>query len=103
MCSHTNTVHTFYGGLHISLWDVFRITGLPIFLEMFGEIFPYSSIIMNKKVPPFLSLLFERWEGLFEVDKRPKYTDWVKAFVEDHPNYPRRIILVRRRRRRLSC
>lgn len=27
-------------------------------------------------------------EGLLEGDKRPKFTDWVKAFMEDHPNYP---------------
>lgn len=62
--------------------------GPQIVAEMYDKFFPDSNIIMNKKHPHTLRLLFLRWEELFDGDKRPKYTDWVKAFVENHLDYP---------------
>lgn len=55
---------------------------------MYDEFFPDNTIIVNKKLPYFLTLLFQSCEGLFQGDKCSKYADWVKAFVENHPNYP---------------
>lgn len=69
--------------------------------KMYAETFTNNSMIMNKKLLYSLRLLFQRWEGLFEGDKRPKFTNWVKDFVEYHPEYrvKKSIILLPQRRR----
>lgn len=54
---------------------------------MSGEFFPDNSIITNQKLPYSLKLLYQRWEKLFEREKRPRDIEWEKAFGEDHANY----------------
>lgn len=73
-CPNTNTVVTCYGELGISLWDVYRITGLPIVGEMYNEFFPPNKIIMSKKLPCSLRQLFQIWGRLYMGKARPKYT-----------------------------
>lgn len=54
-----NTIFTCYGELGISLWDVYRISGLPIVREMYDEFFPSNRLILDKTHPSSLRSLFE--------------------------------------------
>lgn len=84
----TNTIFTCYGELGISLWDVYRITGLPIVGEMYDEFFPANRLILDKTRPASLRALFETWARLIKGLKvgswvKPKFTSWVKAFIPE--------------------
>lgn len=37
-CLGTNTIHTYYGKLQVSLWEVDQLTGLPIVRDMYDEL-----------------------------------------------------------------
>lgn len=67
--------------------DVYRITGLPIVSEMYEEFSPLMKI-MSKKLPYSLLLLLQSWDCLYKGKLQSKYTEWVEAFIDDHPDYP---------------
>lgn len=75
----TNTIFTCYGELGISLWDVYRITGLPIVGEMYDDFFLQNQLILDRTRPASLWFLFKTWvrlvKGLGSVSKaKPKFT-----------------------------
>ena len=39
-CPQTNTLHTSLGEMSISLWDLYRLGGLPIFGRLYDEAIP---------------------------------------------------------------
>lgn len=43
---------------------------------------------MNQKLPILQGFYLSGGEDLFDGDNCPEYTEWVKAFAEDHPSYP---------------
>lgn len=48
--------------------------------------FSWTAALFEQEAPPF-SKTFILKMGRIVQDKRPKYFDSVKAFVEDNPNY----------------
>lgn len=54
----TNTIFTCYREFGISLWDVYRITGLPIVGELYDEFFPLNRLILDKTSSTSLQSLF---------------------------------------------
>lgn len=77
---YTNSILTCYRELVISLWDVFRITGLPIVREIYDDFFPTTNLIMDQRLPTFLQSC-SRFGGLSIRKSRPKFTVLFKAFV----------------------
>lgn len=61
----TNTIFTCYGELGISLWDAYRVIGLPIVEEMYDAFFPPNQLL-DKTHPASLWFLFKTWARLIE-------------------------------------
>lgn len=67
---------------------------------MYDKFFLENSIIMNKKLPYVLRLLFQGWKGLLDGDKRSKYSDLVKYLLGTTPTtLLKRTIFLRQRQR----
>lgn len=85
-CPSIKTLYTYYV-LPISFWNMYQITSLPIVGDMYDEFAPANQVLTDKGLPDELRLLFQLWEDLSDGEKRPKYTDWVRAFVMDALNF----------------
>ncbi|CAL5410211.1 unnamed protein product [Camellia sinensis] len=78
----TNTFHTIYGELGISLWDLHRISGLPIRGEFYEEFTPSNDIL-------YLSQTSKACRGLFNIYassvQSKKFNHWTFKFIDESP------------------
>lgn len=79
----TNTILTCYEELSISLWDVYRINGLPRVQEIYDDFFPTNKLTLDKKLARSFQALFRIWSHLHMGTHRPKFTEWVKEFIPE--------------------
>ena len=78
-CPTTNTLHTFIGEVFISLWDLYRIAGLPIIGSFYDEMVPNAKELSNdatkSSLPPSCRNLFL---GYHRICSRTKVKSSVK-------------------------
>lgn len=71
-CPNDNTIHTCYSELGISFVTSLGLLVPPIVDDLYNEFFPGNSIGVDKNVLDALRLLFQKWEGLSNGEKRPQ-------------------------------
>lgn len=82
VCPDTTIVHTCYGELVISLWDVYLLTGL----QHEEHVWWVSSLIKFWWIRGWrVKTPFSDMGGSFRWGERPKYIDSVWPFMEDIP------------------
>ncbi|KAH7854834.1 hypothetical protein Vadar_018209 [Vaccinium darrowii] len=74
----TNTFHASYGELGFSLWDLHRISGLPILGEFYEEYAPTNDILYSNKISSTCRALF----GIYANNNSKKLGHWTSYFVE---------------------
>ena len=92
-CSTTNTLHTSIREVSISLWDLYRIVGLPIIESFYYEMVPsieeLSNNTMKSLVPPSYRNLFLTYyhicsetKGKFSVKTASWVSFWYKGPIK---------------------
>ena len=108
-CPPTNTLHTSLGKMSISLWDLYRLGGLPIFGRLYDEAIPcYEELIGSDKIERFIPKSCEHLFAAFHLlnskkegeDLRVLASDWVSFWCRYGMKYPKP---PSRRTKRLSC
>ncbi|KAH7838536.1 hypothetical protein Vadar_027860 [Vaccinium darrowii] len=74
----TNTFHASYGELGFSLWDLHRISGLPILGEFYEEYAPTNDILYSNKISSTCRALF----GIYANNNSKKLGHSTSNFVE---------------------
>ncbi|KAL2922485.1 Tropomyosin [Bienertia sinuspersici] len=95
-CPTTNTLHTQLGELSISLWDLYKLGGLPISGEIYDEtVPPYDYFLARDKdgdrvLPQACDFLFAAYHYLAkqpESKKGVSAQQWVKYWYKGEINY----------------
>ncbi|CAL5391783.1 unnamed protein product [Camellia sinensis] len=78
----TNTFHTIYGKLGISLWDLHRISGLPICGEFYEEFTPSNDILYSSQTSKACRGLFNIYASSCQSKK---FNHWTFKFIDESP------------------
>ncbi|KAF5934040.1 hypothetical protein HYC85_030211 [Camellia sinensis] len=78
----TNTFHTIYGELGISLWDLHRISGLPICGEFYEEFTPSNDILYSSQTSKACRGLFNIYASSCQSKK---FNHWTFKFIDESP------------------
>ncbi|CAL5440559.1 unnamed protein product [Camellia sinensis] len=78
----TNTFHTIYGELGISLWDLHRISGLPICGEFYEEFTPSNDILYSSQTSKACRGLFNIYASSVQSKK---FNHWTFKFIDESP------------------
>ncbi|CAL5434862.1 unnamed protein product [Camellia sinensis] len=78
----TNTFHTIYGELGISLWDLHRISGLPIRGEFYEEFTPSNDILYSSQTSKACRGLFNIYASSCQSKK---FNHWTFKFIDESP------------------
>ncbi|CAL5327944.1 unnamed protein product [Camellia sinensis] len=78
----TNTFHTIYGELGISLWDLHRISGLPIRGEFYEEFTPSNDILYSSQTSKACRGLFNIYASSVQSKK---FNHWTFKFIDESP------------------
>ncbi|KAL3527646.1 hypothetical protein ACH5RR_012302 [Cinchona calisaya] len=84
--SSTNTFHTLYGGIGISLLDIQKIGGLPSSGEFYDECNPSNEMLGSKHIPQATIDLYDLNQAL---GAKPSFQAWIDNFIIlilNHPN-----------------
>ncbi|XP_028087432.1 uncharacterized protein LOC114288144 [Camellia sinensis] len=76
----TNTFHPIYGELGISLWDLHRISGLPIRGEFYEEFTPSNDILYSSQTSKACLGLFNIYASSFQSKK---FNHWTFKFIDE--------------------
>ncbi|CAL5414251.1 unnamed protein product [Camellia sinensis] len=78
----TNTFHTIYGELGISLWDLHRISELPICGEFYEEFTPSNDILYSSQTSKACRGLFNIYASSCQSKK---FNHWTFKFIDESP------------------
>ncbi|KAF7151203.1 hypothetical protein RHSIM_Rhsim02G0113000 [Rhododendron simsii] len=77
----TNTFHATYGEVGFSLWDLHRISGLPILGGLYEEYTPTNDVLYSDRTRPTCRALFDIYAN---KEKSKNLSLWSSYFVEPH-------------------
>ncbi|KAI8548161.1 hypothetical protein RHMOL_Rhmol07G0250800 [Rhododendron molle] len=77
----TNTFHATYGEVGFSLWDLHRVSGLPILGGLYEEYTPTNDILYSDRARPTCCALFDIYAN---QEKSKNLSLWSSYFVEPH-------------------
>lgn len=95
-CSSTNTLHTVNGEISISLWDLYKLGGLPIIEKFYDEVVPCAKELTSRDskgelyLPASYKYLFAAYHNLKIQQKRSTeitHIDWVKFWYRGQERY----------------
>jgi hypothetical protein len=89
-CSATNTLHTSVGEISITLWDLCRIGGLPLFGSFYDEVVPSAKEMSS--LPSSCEYLFAAFHHLSLKLGGPDSvtsTEWVGFWFRGSVRYPK--------------
>ena len=76
----TNTFHTIYSEHGISLWDLYRISGIPIRGEFYEEFTPSNDILYSSQTSKACRWLFNIYASSFQSKK---FNHWTFKFIDE--------------------
>ncbi|KAF7151091.1 hypothetical protein RHSIM_Rhsim02G0179900 [Rhododendron simsii] len=80
----TNTFHATYGEVGFSLWDLHRISGLPILGGLYEEYTPTNDLLYSDRTRSTCRALFDIYAN---KEKSKNLSLWSSYFVESHADF----------------
>ena len=97
-CPQTNTLHTSLGEMSISLWDLYRLGGLPIFGRLYDEAIPcYEELTGSDETERFIPKSCDHLFAAFHLLNSKKEgevprvlaSNWVNFWCKYEMKYPK--------------